>query len=323
MSLLTCDLLNKEETCEQISSVASEITHVFFVTWTKSEDPEKEVEDNLIMLRNVLESLECKSAPLKFVYLQTGTNYYGMHLDKKTATSIPWREDDARLNKPTFYYAQEDYLRDFHQKYSVGNWHYSIGRPPCIIGFCPKTIMSFGVSLAIYASILKELGKPLLYFGSATSFDRLREYVDNKLLAKFIMWSSEDESREGIYNIQNGDYVKMKHLWERAANYFGMESKLADHPFSLREFMKDKDKVWEKIVDRHNLQRYKLKEIGTWEFFEHMVTREIDELSVVSKVHQRGFSECCNTYESFENLFDVLRRKNIIPADEHAKECHA
>jgi len=320
MNLIVCDIMDKEKITELLQPIVKEITHVFYVTWIRAKNKEKEPEENLTMFKNVMEPL--KEAPLQFVYLQTGTKYYGMHIGPEKGYKIPSREDSPRPSDPFFHYSLEDYLKEFHEKHSNGSWYYSVARPPIIIGNSQVSKMNFGVSLAIYASLLKELGQPLLYPGSVTSFTRIREFCDNGLLCQFILWMSCDpESRAGTYNLHNGDYVLMEQLWKRVAQYFGMEAKIADKPFSVIEFMKEHKHDWKKMVDKYGLEKLDLKHAGTWNEFEAMVGREWDELTVTTKVHQKGFTEYCNTFDVFDNLFDGLKRKNIIPCCD--KEGHA
>jgi hypothetical protein len=155
------------------------------------------------------------------------------------------------------------------------------------------------VSLAVYASVLKELGHPLIFPYSRQAYHALREFADSSLICRFIKWMVPDDIRKGktekklvaneAFNISNGDYYRMEHLWPKIADYFGMEAKLAEKPTTIHDIMNGKEDVWDKIVSKYNLKKYKFEHLGTWDFMHQVLYREYDELTLVNKARKSGF----------------------------------
>ena len=53
----------------------------------------------------------------------------------------------------------------------------------------------------------------------------------------------------------NGDVFKWRFLWPNIAEYFGLKpAEPQDQPLNLEELMKDKEAVWDEIVDKHGLK---------------------------------------------------------------------
>jgi nucleoside-diphosphate-sugar epimerase len=320
VELVICDI-SSEESCMQKLASLEGITHIFYVTWSPKGSEEEQAKSNKKMFQNVLQAVQKKSAEtLVYVYLQTGTKYYGVHVGPEKGLNTPVHEDVPRLDMPNFYYDQEDFL----VSESKGkNWTWNICRPPTIIGYTQGTAMNFGVSLAVYAVLMKEMGNQLIWPYSQKAYSSLREFADVSVLCQFILFLAPDEYKKGTYvkkpqngqafNIHNGDYVRMKQVWPKVAEYFGMEAKVADKPFSVQEFMKDKDDQWNKVVAKYNLRKQSLKDLATWDFFDFTLGREWDELSVIQKAVKNGFTGQMDNVGMFVNFFDGLSNFNVIP----------
>jgi nucleoside-diphosphate-sugar epimerase len=311
-NLINCDLL-KDEDVSKLAKQVNDVTHIFFAAWVPGKSEEEQCEVNLKFLRNVVETVDRRSSVLQHVYLQTGTKYYGMHVGPSKGQTSPYHENDSRLKIPNFYYDQEDFLAEF----SKGkNWTYSIARPPHITGFALHTHMNFGTNLAIYALLLKEAGKPLIYPFSEKTFKRIRQFIDADLLAKFVLWESTNpQAANEAFNISNGDFFRLCQFWPKYAEYFGMEWTIQEG-FSVNDFVKENEGLWEKIQQRHGLPKHDLKEFGDFGFMNSTFNYDWDDISVVSKARKYGFTETVDTIENFFNLWDTLQLKKIIPKQE-------
>jgi hypothetical protein len=49
--------------------------------------------------------------------------------------------------------------------------------------------MNMGTTPAVYASICKELGRPMQFHGSSVQWRSLRDMTDVRLLAKHLVWA--------------------------------------------------------------------------------------------------------------------------------------
>jgi hypothetical protein len=85
--------------------------------------------------------------------------------------------------------------------------------------------MNMGNTLAAYASLCKELGKPMLFPGSSVQWNRLTDMTDARLLAKHLLWAVDTpEARNQAFNVVNGDVFRWSWMWRRLAGWFGVEA---------------------------------------------------------------------------------------------------
>jgi succinate-semialdehyde dehydrogenase/glutarate-semialdehyde dehydrogenase len=326
VNFIECDVLKDDVVKERFTEEKlGDVTHIFFVAWLEVGSFKEQEKNNLKMLRNVVENTERVSKELRHVYLQTGSKHYAMHLGPQSGMVTPNKEEDPRPPKQegNFYYPMEDYLRE-RVKDQGTKWTWSNSRPPWIIGYSVGKIMNVGVSLAAYASLMKELGQPLIFPYSKTAFNALRDYVDVNLLCQGIMWmATTPHCANNAFNLQNGDYTRWARLWPKVADYFGMDWKVADKPFLLADFIKDKGEVWERVCKKYELQKVNLDQVGTWQSFDIALQREWDDITLTNKARCFGFQGCTDTEQMFFNFFDTLQKEKVIPPITSAKKQRA
>jgi len=325
LNLVTMNI-SEEKDLKKLASL-NDVTHIFYVVWCPCGTDEECCKCNKKMFQNVLTTVQQSSKCLQYVYLQTGTKYYGMHVGPEKGMTLPYREDNERLPSPHFQYELEDLL----MKEAKGkSWTWNIARPPCIIGYTATTPMNIGVTLGIYAAILKELGQPLIFPYGEECWTPIREFIDADLLSRFILWLTPHETVDGklqkritaneIFNITNGDYYSMETLWPKIAKFFGMEYQVAKKPFKVAETMRDKEEVWNRIVQKHNLTKTPLKNLVTWEYMDLYLGRSWNEISVLQKTVSAGFLESENTESNFFNFFESMVNMNVLPRNFIRKE---
>jgi len=312
LELLECDVLDvvSLKKCLSPEKVAC-VTHLFVTSWVGKPDPKEEVEVNRKLLENVLRIVSERCSNLQYVYLQTGTKYYGVHLGESKGMVNPAKEDSPRLKEPIFYYPQEDLLAE---KAKENNWRYAINRPPMILGTGLKISMNFPQTLAVYATIMKELGEPLVFPYSNKSYHSIKDYCNTRILTRAIVWEAENPHCNGeAFNVTNGDYLQAKQLWDHAGKYFKMQTKVAEKPFRVVDFMKDKGDVWKKIVEKYHLLNTTLDEVATFDFMDNFFACDWDTMCITSKLRRFGFEETLDSLEGFSLVFDSLQNLHLIP----------
>jgi hypothetical protein len=76
--------------------------------------------------------------------------------------------------------------------------------------------MNFAVTIALYATIQKELGQPLLFPGNKKSWNRITDHSTASNNACFQLWAVLNENiHHEIFNIANGDLVRFRDLWPK------------------------------------------------------------------------------------------------------------
>ncbi len=303
---IAVDMMNAAE-CQAKLGGLRDVTHVFFAALAAARDLAQAAIDNLVLLRNLVETIEPVADRLEHIHLVHGTKWYGMHLGP---FRTPAKEDDPRHIPPNFYYDQWDYVVE---RQRGKRWTYSSSRPHGISGFALGNHSNLMLVIAVYASLCKELGLPLCHPGTAGNYTALYQCTDSGLLARAIEWMATTPGcANEAFNITNGDLIRWEHTWPRIARYFGMEVGPRRH-ISLVQFMSDKAPLWDRVVARHGLRPYSYREIVNWAYGDFVFTPEYDVISSTSKARRYGFHESVDTEEMFERIWDEMRADRILP----------
>uniref|UniRef100_A0A2N9IMG8 PRISE-like Rossmann-fold domain-containing protein n=1 Tax=Fagus sylvatica TaxID=28930 RepID=A0A2N9IMG8_FAGSY len=149
---ITFDALNLDDTLKQLSPIAHEVTHVFWVAIQVRENEESNISSYSIMLENVIKVLKSATpSPLCHITLQNGTKHYmGPIFDPVLGTKLvhhepPFQEDMPRLPYPNFYYALEDLLASYSPSLT-----YSVHRSSIIIGAYSRSFYNASVIYSVF-----------------------------------------------------------------------------------------------------------------------------------------------------------------------------
>jgi len=317
VQMIFIDLLDKQkarEAFENRSLVIRGVTHLFFCAYLKGKTSQEEVETNTTLLRNSVDVIsEICEETLRHVYLQTGTKWYGVQYGPSKGYKIPSRESDPRINiEPNFYYTMHDYLV---QKQQGKNWTWSEGRPDVVIGFSTQSAMNLGVSLAVYATLMKALNKPLIFPGGEEAYHSLKTFSDVNLLCEAIEWMATNEQcKNQAFNINNGDAVRWDQIWPVVANFFGLKVEISPKPLKMRELIGNQTELWSELQKKHQLLPHSLDELMTYDFADfYLQLMKWDNLTDTSKAKQFGFTRSIRTDEMFTNFFQKLQQLSVIP----------
>ncbi|RFM28456.1 SDR family oxidoreductase [Deminuibacter soli] len=305
-SYIAVDLLDKKDTAAKLSSL-SNITHLFYTAYQDKPSWTELVAPNVTMLTNVVEATEAASAQLQHISLMQGYKVYGAHLGP---FKTPAHESDAGHMPPEFNVDQQAYLEKAQQGKS---WNWSAIRPSVVGGFALGNPMNLVMSIAVYATISKELGLPLRFPGKPGAYDKLLEMTDADLLAKATVWAADSaHAANQAFNINNGDLFRWSELWPEIARYFELET-APPLPMQLNTIMADKAALWQQVTAKYNLQPIPYNELSAWGFADFVFSWDYDMFADGSKARRAGFHEYVETKAMFFNLFDDLRRRKIIP----------
>jgi nucleoside-diphosphate-sugar epimerase len=303
---ISVDLADRADAEAKLSGLTN-VTHIFFAAYQERPTPAEEVAPNLAMLRNTVEIIERVAPGLEHVNLMQGTKAYGTHLGPY---KTPARETDPRHMPPNFYYDQQDFLKE---RCKGKSWSWSALRPRTICGIAVNTPMNLVSVIAVYAAISKELGLPLRFPGTPGGYGALQQMVDAELLGRAAVWAATEPRCAGeIFNVTNGGLFRWQHMWQRFAEYFGMDQAPLQ-TLRLVDAMADKGPVWDEIVRKHGLKPYKFQEIASWKFGDMQLHQHWDSISETTKIRRFGFHEVVDDEEMFVRLFDRLRDMRMIP----------
>ncbi len=300
---------------EALAAALKEIrpTHAFITTWMRRPTEAENCLVNGGMVRNLLAAL--KEAPLEHVALVTGLKHYLGPFEaygKGNPPLTPFREEQGRQPVANFYYTQEDEMFAAAERQGF-SW--SSHRAHTVIGYALGNAMNMGVTLATYATICRENGRPFLFPGSPMQWHGLTDVTDARQLARHLAWAATaPTARNEGFNIVNGDIFRWNWLWPQLAAFFGIQA--APYPervTSLEGQMKDDAPIWRKIAEREGLAEPDLDRLASAWHSDLDLGREIECVTDMTKSRKAGFLAYQDTRDSFFDLFKQLRAERIIP----------
>lgn len=307
------DLLDAGQLADALENVAP--THVFFTTWMRNDTEKENIRVNGAMVRNLLDVLSAKKS-VRHVALVTGLKHYlgpfDSYAKEGSGPLTPVREEHPRLDIDNFYYAQED---EVYAAAARDGFGWSIHRPHTIIGKTVGNAMNMGTTLAVYASLCKELNLPFIWPGSGAQWNGLSDVTDAKMLATQLIWAAvTPAARNQAFNITNGDVFRWNWLWLQIADWFGIEPAGFDgtiRPLELE--LTGKEEAWKQLAVRHQLQVHDLHQLSSAWHTDLDLGRPIEVMTDMAKSRKLGFLEYKSTRDSFFELFEALRKDGIIP----------
>lgn len=289
-------------------------SHVFITTWLRQATEAENIRVNAAMVRNLLDALR-PAGSVRHVALVTGLKHYLGPFEaygKGSLPATPFREDQPRLDIENFYYAQEDEVFAAAGRDGFG---WSVHRPHTIIGYALGNAMNMGVTLAVYATLCRETGRPFRFPGSAAQWNGLTDMTDARLLARHLSWAATTPAaRDQAFNVVDGDVFRWSWMWGRIASWFGLEPAPFDGTVRpLEAQMADDAPVWADIAARHGLVEGDLGRLASAWHTDADLGRPIEVVTDMGKSRRLGFLDYQPTDDAFLDLFGHLRASKVIP----------
>jgi nucleoside-diphosphate-sugar epimerase len=304
------DVLDREATAEALKGGG--FTHVFFNIWIRQATEDENRRVNSAIVANVLDALS--GEPVEHVALVTGLKHYLGPFERyaESPASTPFREDQGRLEFPNFYYDQEDVL---FAAAARDDFTWSVHRAHTVIGWGPTNSMNMGATLAAYAAICKETGKPFVFPGSPIQYEGVVDVTDARVLSEQLIWSAtEPAGANEALNIVNGDVFRWKRMWGVVADALGVEpAEYPGEPTPLEVSMAGTEDVWDKIVQEHDLVPNALGTVATWWHTDADLGRPIESFADMTKSRALGFQGFRRSDDTFRDTFASLRAARITP----------
>lgn len=309
---VAADLQDADATASALADVDPDA--VFITTWLRQGSEAENIRVNAAMVRNLLEGLRTPTAP-RHVALVTGLKHYLGPFEaygKGTLPQTPFREEQGRLDVENFYYAQEDEVFAAAER---DGFSWSVHRPHTVIGKAVGNAMNMGTTLAVYAALCRETGRPFLFPGSAAQWSGLTDMTDSGQLAQHLLWAAETKAAHNeAFNVVNGDVFRWQWMWGRIAEWFGLEPapfEGARHP--LEQQMAGDAELWRKIAAREGLAEPDLDRLASPWHSDADLGRPIEVVTDMSKSRRLGFTGYVPTDDAFFTLFERLRSDRLIP----------
>lgn len=289
-------------------------THVYLTTWARQPTEAENIRVNSAMIRNLLDALR-PAGSVEHVALVTGLKHYLGPFEaygKGTLPQTPFREEQGRLDVENFYYAQEDEVFAAAER---DGFTWSVHRPHTITGVAVGNAMNMATTLAVYASICRETGRPFRFPGSAVQWNSLTDMTDARQLAKQLHWaSSTPAAANQAFNIVNGDVFRWKWMWQRIAGWFGIQAAPFDgEPAPLEEQMANDAEIWHTLAAKHGLAEAEIERLVSPWHTDADLGRPIEVVTDMSKSRKLGFLDYQASDDAFFAVFEQLRAAKLIP----------
>ena len=310
---IAVDLLDAAVLSGALEGIAP--THVFITTWMRQDTEQANIRVNAALVYNLLKALSPQQS-VRHVALVTGLKHYlgpfEAYASSGTLPDTPLRESQPRLPLENFYYAQEDevYAAAVRDRFT-----WSIHRPHTVIGLAVGNAMNLGTTLAVYASICKEAGRPFQFPGSEAQWKGLSDVTDARMLAKQLVWAADtDAARNEAFNIVNGDLFRWSWLWPKLAEWFGVEAAGYNGQVQpLEAAMANDGPLWREIAARHGLVESDLDRLASAWHTDLDLGRPLEVMTDMANSRRLGFAAWQATDDSFFDLFARLRAERLIP----------
>jgi nucleoside-diphosphate-sugar epimerase len=289
-----------------------DVSHVFYCTWSRRPTEAENCAVNSLMLGNVLRALD-GSGP-EHVALVTGLKHYlgPFEAYAKAPMDTPFREEQARVPYPNFYYDQEDLL--FAEAERQG-FTWSVHRPHTMIGWALGNLMNMGVTLAVFGTLCRHTGEAFAFPGSPRQYEGVTDITDARLLAKQLEWAATTPAADNqALNVVNGDVFRWRWMWPVVARGLGVEpATYPGHADPLEPRMAGAQATWDDVVAKYSLQPTRIAELASWWHTDGDLGRPVEAFADMSKSRRLGFMTYQESPRSFLDLFDTLREHRIIP----------
>ncbi len=308
---VAADLTDAAGTAAALKDLAPDA--VFISTWSRQATEAENIRVNGAMVRNLLDGLR-PAKSVRHVALVTGLKHYLGPFEaygKGVLPQTPFREEQGRLEVENFYYAQEDEVFAAAER---DGFSWSVHRPHTVIGKAVGNAMNMGTTLAAYATLCRETGRPFRFPGSAAQWNGLTDMTDARQLAAQLVWATTTpEAANQDFNIVNGDVFRWSWMWSRIADWFGIEAAPFDGTVvPLEEQMADDAVVWQRIAEREGLVEADLTRLASPWHTDADLGRPIEVVTDMGKSRRMGFTRYQPTDDAFFDLFAQLRADRLI-----------
>lgn len=289
-------------------------THVFLTAWVRQPSEAENIRVNAGLVRNVLAAVCGEQAP-RHVALVTGLKHYMGPFEAYgtgETRDTPFHEDEPRLDTANFYYAQEDELWAYAERYGF-TW--SVHRSHTIIGAALGNAMNMGQTLAVQAAVCRAQDRPFVFPGNDVQWNGITDMTDSGLLARHMIWAATTPGLPSqAYNVACGDLFRWRWMWPRIARMLNVRPEgFSGAPRPLEAQMADAAQTWTKIAAEHRLVEPDIDQVASWWHTDGDLNRPIECFTDMSRSRRFGFHEQLSTEESFARLFARLEATRVVP----------
>ncbi|KIX94629.1 uncharacterized protein Z520_09675 [Fonsecaea multimorphosa CBS 102226] len=350
---ISCDLLAEPEDIAQVlKSAEVQVDYIFFYAYLQPRPPPGEpawsnqqelLEVNSALLRNFLEAIPRAGVQPKRFLLQTGAKNYGPHIGRARTPNVESDPQPRHLG-PNFYYAQEDLLFEYCEKYSVG---WNVIRPPWIIGSAMTAQLCALYPFGVYAAVAAERSLPLRFPNSWSFWQQNCSHFGTALLTGYLSeWAVlEDKCKNQAFNSHDTSPISWDRIFAEYVRWFGVEKGVLPPPdgetgllqlklndgkdspmgygppltekmsFTILDWAHDPEnqKAWKRIQEREHINFDPFEDIEGNFTFADTVFITFGPLSM-SKARRLGWTGFVDTMESIFDMYQEMHLLGMLPS---------
>ncbi|OAP55594.1 hypothetical protein AYL99_10567 [Fonsecaea erecta] len=349
---ISCDLQAEPATIAKTLELAGvQVDYIFFYAYLQPRPPPGErawsnqqelLDVNSALLRNFLRAIPQAGIRPKRFLLQTGAKNYGPHIGRARTPNVESDPQPRHLG-PNFYYAQEDLLFEYCEKYEV---EWNIIRPPWIIGSSMTAQMCALYPFAVYAAVNAERNLPLRFPSSWSFWQQNCSHFGTARLTGYLSeWAIlEDKCKNQAFNSQDTSPISWDRIFAEYVRWFGVEKGVLPPPdqesgllelklnggkdspmgygppivellsFTILSWAQDPEnqKAWKRIQDRDHLTFDPFEDIEGNFTFSDTVFMTFGPLSM-NKARRLGWTGFVDTMESIFEMYQEMNQLGMLP----------
>ena len=127
--------------------------------------------------------------------------------------------------------------------------------------------------------------------GRQDRWDTLQETTDAELFGRAALWAlGEDNARNEIFNVSNGDVYRWRQLWNVLAAFYDLP---VAEPLAMSTVseMSEEAPLWDSTVARYGLHAAPYDQIANWAFVDWMLNFGEATIQSTIKIRQAGFAD--------------------------------
>ena len=288
---------------------------VFITTWLRQDSEAENIRVNAAMVRNLLDGLRRAGRP-RHVALVTGLKHYLGPFEaygKGALPQTPFREEQGRLDVENFYYAQED---EVFAAAARDGFTWSVHRPHTVIGKAVGNAMNMGTTLAVYATLCRETGRPFRFPGSAAQWNGLTDMTDARPARPPPALGGHDAggARPGVQRRQRRRLPLAVDVGaHRRAGSGSSPRRSTARCGRWSSRWRTTRRCGGAIAEREGLAEPDLARLASPWHTDADLGRPIEVVTDMSKSRRLGFTAYQPTDDAFFALFEQLRADRLIP----------
>ncbi|MGJ3626871.1 NAD-dependent epimerase/dehydratase family protein [Sphingomonas sp. MMS24-JH45] len=287
---------------------------VFITTWLRQNSEAANIRVNGAMVRNLLDGLPKPTGP-RHVALVTGLKHY---LEPSMLMERARRRRRRSVRNRVGSTSRTSIMRRRTRCSAAAardGFTWSVHRPHTVLGLAVGNAMNMGTTLAVYATMCREKGRPFVLPGSPAQWSGLTDMTDARQLARHLLWAAEtDGAHDEAFNVVNGDHLVGSGCGPAWPDGSASKPRRSTASCAAQAAdLADDAIVWRRIAEREGLAEPDVDRLASPWHTDADLGRPIEVVTDMSKSRRLGFTDYQPTGRRLLHALRRLRAERLIP----------